>query len=225
MRVANRIWVERSQEENLVPTYRERSAEWYGAGAGFVDFLGAPEDARASINAWVSEQTEAMIPELLAQGSVDASTRAVLTNAVYFLGSWASGFDEEFTTEGPFFTPDAEPSTVRFMTKQADMRYLSREDRQVVGAPYRGFDWALYVVLPAPGELESVGRSLAASGFASGMPRKHRAGRPAPAALPRRVDGVAERPAARARDDAPPSRERARTSLRCSRTTGCMWTT
>ena len=171
VRVANRIWVERSQEENLVPTYRERSAEWYGAGAGFVDFLGAPEDARASINAWVSEQTEAMIPELLSQGSVDASTRAVLTNAVYFLGSWASGFDEDFTTEGPFFTPDAEPSTVRFMTKQADMRYLSREDRQVVGLPYRGFDWALYVVLPAPGELESVGRSLAASGFASGMPR------------------------------------------------------
>ena len=50
-----------------------------------MDYIGAAEAARRTINAWVSDQTEQRIPELLAQGVVDDMTRLVLVNAIYFL--------------------------------------------------------------------------------------------------------------------------------------------
>ena len=43
----------------------------------------------APINAWVAGATEGKITDLL-QGAPDPLVRAVLVNAVYFKGSWAS---------------------------------------------------------------------------------------------------------------------------------------
>ena len=64
-----------------------------------LDFRGAPEASRATINAWVLERTQRRIAELLPHGSVDEETRAVLVNAVCFRGLWAHAFDRARTTD------------------------------------------------------------------------------------------------------------------------------
>lgn len=168
VRVANRVWLDRAA--TLAPAYLDGSAAFYGAEPGALDFRGDPERSRGAINAWVSERTEAVIPELLSPGAVHGGTRAVLTNAVYFRGDWADPFVAELTRPGDFHVPGEGPTSARFMVKESDLLYAEAPDRQVVGLPYEGGEWTLYVVLPAPGAHASVGRELASSGFAGSLP-------------------------------------------------------
>ena len=75
----------------------------YGVGVEPADFLGDPETARNTINAWVSNQTRNHIPELLSPGpdGIDAHVRVVLTNAVYFNGAWKEPFKKAATHDAP----------------------------------------------------------------------------------------------------------------------------
>ena len=61
----------------------------YGAGFHPVDFKAAPDAVRVTINQWVEQQTANKITNLLGPGSVTPDTRLVLTNAIYFKGTWA----------------------------------------------------------------------------------------------------------------------------------------
>src|SRR5262249_56869963 len=62
--------------------------KFYGAGLRDVDFAGATEKARTTINEWVEKQTNDKIKELLKPGILTRDTRLVLTNAIYFKGDW-----------------------------------------------------------------------------------------------------------------------------------------
>lgn len=42
------------------------------------------------------------ITDLLVKGVVDAMTKMVLVNAIYFKGNWSSQFKEEFTQDARF---------------------------------------------------------------------------------------------------------------------------
>ena len=59
--------------------------------------------ARATtINGWVSDRTEAQIQELFPKGSINALTRLVLANAVFFHGDWKTPFKHDTTATAPF---------------------------------------------------------------------------------------------------------------------------
>ena len=86
LRVADALWAEK--DFPFLEGFLKLTASDYGAGFNRVDFKAAPEAVRGTINAWVEEKTEGKIRDLLPAGSVDARTRLVLTNAIYFKGDW-----------------------------------------------------------------------------------------------------------------------------------------
>ncbi len=90
LRVTNALWGEKTY--TFKADFLDLLAENYGAGLRLLDFKTAAEPARQAINQWVSEQTEQKIKDLLAEGTVDSSTRLVLTNAIYFNASWLHPF-------------------------------------------------------------------------------------------------------------------------------------
>ena len=98
--IANRLWVEKVFP--LDATFLANADGGYGASPAAVDFLGAPDASRTTINRWVSDATATKIKDLLPPGSVTPLTRLVLTNAVYFKGSWAEAFLPTRTTDAPF---------------------------------------------------------------------------------------------------------------------------
>ncbi|KAF2324424.1 hypothetical protein GH714_013899 [Hevea brasiliensis] len=42
----------------------------------------------SEVNAWAEKEMNGLIKEILASGSVDSTTRLILTNALYFKGDW-----------------------------------------------------------------------------------------------------------------------------------------
>ena len=68
LKLANSSWVQ--DGFNVLPTYLDALAVNYGAGLFQKDFTTQAEAARVDINGWVSDQTEAQIPELFPQGSI-----------------------------------------------------------------------------------------------------------------------------------------------------------
>src|SRR5580698_6346155 len=68
LRVADALWAE--QDAKFLEDFLQLTATDYGAGFNRVDFKGAPEEVRATINEWVEQKTEDKIKDLLPHGSV-----------------------------------------------------------------------------------------------------------------------------------------------------------
>ncbi len=134
----------------FVPAFLATRKTTSGAPLQPVDFAAAPAAALATVNAWVSTETQAMIPSLLGPGDVDASTVLVLVNALYFKGVWQSGFDPGKTETQPFTRADGSKVSVPLMTQggPATFGYFKGAGFAIAELPYQGGKVALDVILP-----------------------------------------------------------------------------
>ncbi len=151
--IANSVWGQKDFE--FLAPFLDTLAEHYGAGLRLLDFINEPEQARETINAWVSDQTEERIPELIPQGVIDDLTRLVLTNAIYFNASWLVPFPEENTQEGTFRLLDGSEVQVPMMSLSEMLRYGEVDGVQAVRLPYTGGAFSAYVLAPPEGGFES----------------------------------------------------------------------
>lgn len=124
------------------------TSDAYGAPLDAVDYAGATEDARAHINGWVSEQTDAEIDELFAKDDVDGDTRLVLANAIYFKAAWAESFDPANTTTRPFTRPAGDTVAVPIMSQTGTFRSLFREDVSALEMSYQDDEVSIVLLLP-----------------------------------------------------------------------------
>ncbi len=144
--LVNAIWGQKGF--TFVPAYLDLLAEDYGAGLHLVDFEGATEAARLAINQWVSDATQAQIPMLLAQGVLDASTRLVLTNAVYFHADWQSPFAAN-SPMGTFNAPTG-PVQVPMMSAGSDATFAGAAGTgyELAVLPYKGPGTSMVLIVP-----------------------------------------------------------------------------
>ncbi|WP_049922365.1 serpin family protein [Halopiger djelfimassiliensis] len=150
---ANTVWPE--DDYPFAEGYFDLLEAYYGAGKHLVDFSGSPEEARQEINEWVADRTNDRIEDLLPEGSIDSSTRLVLTNAVYFLAAWEHDFDPADTEPGTFTNLDGSETDLDLMYQSAELRYAEIDGHQLVELPYANGDTSMVVILPAAGEFES----------------------------------------------------------------------
>ena len=67
---------------------------YYGSSIFTVDYA-KPESARQSINGWVEGQTRKRITNIIQPGSLNAESKIVLVNAIYFKGQWDKPFKKQ----------------------------------------------------------------------------------------------------------------------------------
>ena len=158
LNIVNAIWGQKGY--SFLPDYLDTLAMNYGAGLRVVDFEQAPEESRAVINDWVEEQTEDRIQELIPQGAIDALTRLVLTNAVYFNAAWESQFEEGDTSDGEFHLLDGNDVEVPMMKQSAWFRHADYGDFAAIELPYDGGELSMVVLVPAAREFEDFEESL-----------------------------------------------------------------
>ncbi|KUG20451.1 MAG: serpin family protein [Methanomicrobiaceae archaeon] len=152
LRTANALWAEETYQ--FLPEYIETAERYYGANATNIDFINAPEESRSTINRWVEERTEEKIRDLLPPGSIDPVTRLVITNAIYFEGTWVKQFDENLTRDDDFRVAPERAVRVPMMQRTGEdavFNYTETGTVQVLGMPYAhesGRQLSMLVILP-----------------------------------------------------------------------------
>ncbi|XP_018412422.1 PREDICTED: leukocyte elastase inhibitor-like isoform X2 [Nanorana parkeri] len=148
LRTANRLYGEKTF--TFLDDFLGSTLKHYHADIQAVDFSGKAEDCRKEINAWVEQKTEGKIQDLLPDGSVDALTRLVLVNAIYFKGNWANQFNKQHTSEMPFKLNKNETKPVQMMFKKAKfpMTYVGDLFTKVIELPYVNNELSMFIMLP-----------------------------------------------------------------------------
>ena len=153
--IANSIWGQ--QGTTFEPSFVSVLQTGYDAPLQQVDFESDPSAATSTINSWVSTETQGEIPTLLV---VDATTRLVLVDAVYFKGTWATGFDASATTPQTFTLAGGSPVQVPTMNALVTLSEGSAQGASIYELPYKGNALAMDFILPTTGSLAAYEATL-----------------------------------------------------------------
>ena len=124
--------------------------ENYHAAMSTVDFA-ENEKAARTINDWVKSETRDKITDLIPADSLNAMTRLVLVNAVYFKADWEAQFEKENTGPEMFWVAETESKEVQMMSlmgHKMDFANLDQLDCSMVELPYKGNRIVMQVILP-----------------------------------------------------------------------------
>jgi serpin B len=144
--VSNALWPQKGFV--LQNAFKAVIEHHYHGGLNEVDYIGNSEAARVTINHWVEEHTAHKITNLIPQGAVDQMTRLVLTNAVYFKGSWLTPFEKSATTQESFYPGSQLSHVVPTMHRTGNFNYFDGGTFQALEIPYVKNDLSMIVFLP-----------------------------------------------------------------------------
>jgi len=159
--VANGLWTQAGHL--FLPAFLDSARNLYGANVNQVDFHTAAEPTRTAINDWVDKATMGKITDLIPPGALNAATRLVLVNAIYFKGDWAKPFKKSGTVPAPFHLTSGGQVQAPLMSNSGFFKYAEIGGVQALELPYRGPDVSMVVLLPEAGGLPKLEGSLNAT--------------------------------------------------------------
>ena len=156
--VANGLWIQDGMEvrDDFLRTVTAN----YGIGLEQLNFRESPHGAVEAINQWVDEATQGKIMEVLGPKTITEFTSLIITNAIYFKGDWDEPFEEDNTSDKPFYLLDGQVVQVPMMSQRNHYSYRLGEAYTAVELPYSGYDFDLLVVIPDEGSFEAFEESL-----------------------------------------------------------------
>jgi serpin B len=158
---ANALWAQK--DYSFRADYFATTGNYYGGKVTNLDFAGDTENSRQTINRWVEEQTNNKIKDLIPAGGVNAMTRLVLTNAIYFKGNWLIQFNKNNTKERDFRVSPERTVKAKMMNlagEKAVFSYGETEKLQILELPYDGRDLSMIILLPRGDDVGSLEQSL-----------------------------------------------------------------
>lgn len=141
--VANAIWLNEEQAEQINPNYTDTLKKDYLANAEKIPFDDTGKD---KINNWVSDKTKGKIPTLISQ--LDKRRFAYLINAIYFHSKWQRAFEAKLTRPEPFHLLSGKTDQAPMMHQLGKYAYLKAAGYEAIELPYKGDEYALVIVLP-----------------------------------------------------------------------------
>jgi serpin B len=112
-----------------------------------IDFT-SPEEARATINRWVSSKTNSLITKLLPPGSITPSTVSTLVNALYFKAPWSNQFQRESTKDAPFWIGPGQEPTAPLMYQSERAAYFENDSWQGVHLSFQRNEFYFLLLVP-----------------------------------------------------------------------------
>ena len=158
---ANALWAQKDYK--FLKEYTNNVEKYYGGKLINLDFIRESEESRQIINKWVEDQTNNKIKDLIPKGVLNALTRLVLTNAIYFKGTWVKQFDEKDTKEDYFrmnFENTVKVPMMRLTGNDAKFNYAETDEIQILEMPYHGEDLSMLIILPKGNVLANIEKSI-----------------------------------------------------------------
>jgi serine protease inhibitor len=144
LEIANALWPQANF--SIADSFAKLSRDFFDASVEGVDFANDPVGAAKRINNWVNDKTHGKIPSIV--GIPAATTRLILTDAVYFKGRWSVPFDRKNTSPRVFHTSGGGTVTAPMMVQNGKYEYFDNESFQAIQLPYGQSRFAMYVFLP-----------------------------------------------------------------------------
>lgn len=144
--IANAIWAQKGYQ--FLDEFFRIVQQSYQADLKQVDFSSAAESARQAINTWVEQQTNEKIKDLLPPKVLNALTRLVLVNAIYFKGFWDNQFKSRDTREMEFWLLTEVAVKMPMMHQEHQFGYWENDWLQIIEMPYKEESLSLIVLLP-----------------------------------------------------------------------------
>ena len=166
LKTGNALWVQ--QDYPFLQDYLTTAEKYYGGKAANLNFVGETEKSRQTINSFIEEQTNDKIKDLIPEGVLSPLTRLVLTNAIYFKGTWEWEFDKSDTREQDFEIAPKNIIKVPMMYMKPDkatFNYADTGNLQILELPYKGEKISMLILLPTE-NLNNVEPSLTAEKLA-----------------------------------------------------------
>ncbi len=159
---ANALWGQYGC--HFKPDFKKAVADFYDGAFHEVNFVTAPDTAITTINTWVGDKTRQKIKELVKRDFINADTRLVLTNAIYFKGQWDEAF-EKSSTHDENWHGQGGTRKVPMMHQRGGYLYCEGDGFQALDLPYKGEQLSMLVVLPRKKDgLASLETNFAAGG-------------------------------------------------------------
>ncbi len=143
---ANALWGANDYHFNV--GYISTIKSDFGGDLRRVNFAN-PQAASNKINQWVDLHTHGKIPSIISPPMLNAYTRLILTNAVYFKAGWAQPFDTDATRQALFHIAtghDVQADTMDMTT--TELGYAADDRVQILVLDYRYNDTSMVIVLP-----------------------------------------------------------------------------
>lgn len=143
--LANSLWIDTTN--SFGSQFLRSAKDVFSADTHSIDFSKSTL-AREKINRWVSERTNALIPNLLPQGMPQPDTSAALVNALYFKAPWDVPFPVKSTTDENFWLSEGDTTSIPMMHTKATLPYFENEWWQGVTLTYSQGAYSYVLLLP-----------------------------------------------------------------------------
>ncbi len=150
LNVANSLWPHK--QHPFLADYLNLTRRCYGVEITAMDYAHAADAAGATINRWVEAQTHDKIKNIIPSGTLDALTKLVLVNAIYFKGNWAHPFEKSATQPAPFKLAGDKTVAAPLMGQSREFRYAKAGGVQLLELPYAGDELSMLILLPEQAE-------------------------------------------------------------------------
>ena len=161
LNIANGLWAQK--DFKFLDGYFDIVKSNYASELKNVDFTNNTEReaTRNEINKWVEKNTNNKIRNILSQGDLNALTRLVLVNAIYFYGDWTTPFKVELTKTKDFTLIDGTKDTVPFMNQAGRYNYYEDSKIRAIEIPYKDTKASMVILLPNTLDgISELGKSL-----------------------------------------------------------------
>lgn len=133
----------------LTPDFQKEIKEWFQSKLQEVDFKGNTDQARKTINQWISQNTANTLGEVIPQSILTHLTRLVLVNVIQFKGEWEDAFEKSKTLALDFESEPDKKKSVPFMNRHSG-KYSTRQNERIrsLEIPCKTGDRSVHILLP-----------------------------------------------------------------------------
>ncbi len=142
--LANAVWLKGLFEP--YDTYKKIISTYYDST---IETFLTPESGSIIINSWASNKTNGIFKEIVTVDFLDDPyLKMIITNAIYFKGTWVNEFLKSDTTPRSFWTSPQNEIKTDTMFITDSFKYVNTDAVQMIELPYNGDRFSMLVILP-----------------------------------------------------------------------------